>query len=110
MPPNRDYFVQLLQEKSTFPVEWLPYINMMDSKTFSGSNVIQDLAEFLCTVGEADLDALEECVGECYGDIENDIENDIEKEDKVLPLKYALFVEKVIPKQRKARTKVLSSG
>jgi hypothetical protein len=51
------------QEKSTFPVEWLPYINMTNSKTFSGSNVIQDLAEFLCTIGEADLDVLEECYG-----------------------------------------------
>jgi hypothetical protein len=62
-----------------FPVEWSPYINMTNSKTFSGSNVIQDLAEFLCTIGEADLDAFKKCYGECYGDIENDIENDIEK-------------------------------
>ena len=58
LPPNWDYFVQLLQEKSTFPVEWLPYINMTDSKTFSGSKIIQDMAKFLCTIGEADFDAL----------------------------------------------------
>ena len=76
---------------------------MIDSKTFSCSNVIQDLAEFLCTIGEADLDALKGCVGECYGDIENDIENDIEKKDKVLPLKYALFVEKVILKTEESK-------
>jgi hypothetical protein len=52
---------------------------MTDSKTFSGSNVIQELADFFCTIGEAELDALMEFRGECYGDIENDIENDIEK-------------------------------
>ncbi len=52
------------QEKSTFPVKWLPYINITNFKTFSGSKIIQDLAKFLCTIGEADLDALKECYGE----------------------------------------------
>ncbi len=43
---------------------------MTDSKTIGDSNVIQDLAKFLCTIFEADLDVLVEF----YGDIENDIE------------------------------------
>jgi hypothetical protein len=83
------------QENSTFPIEWSPYINMTNSKTFSGLKIIQDLAEFLCTIGEADLDALKECYVEYYSDDENDIEDDIEKEDKVLPFKYASFVDRV---------------
>jgi hypothetical protein len=93
------------QENSTFPVEWLPYINMTDSKTFSGSKIIQDLAEFLCTIGEADLDVLKECYGEYYSDDENDIEDDIEKEDKVLPLKYASFVDRVRLKTEDSKNK-----
>ncbi len=93
------------QERSTYPVEWSPYINMTNSKTFSGPNVIQDLAEFLCTIGEVDLDALKECYGECYVDIKNDIENDIEKKDKVLLLKYALFVERVKLKTEESKNK-----
>jgi hypothetical protein len=65
------------QEKSTLPGEWLPYINMTNSKTFSDSNVIQDLAKFLYTICEAGFDGLVEYYG------------DIEKKDKLLPLEYA---------------------
>jgi hypothetical protein len=36
---------------------------MIDSKTFSCSNVIQDLAEFLCTICEADFNTIEEYYG-----------------------------------------------
>ncbi len=79
---------------------------MNNSKTFCGSKIIQDLAEFLCTISEVDFDALKEYYGEYYGDIVNNIE----KKDKVLPLKYASFVKIVSQKQRKAKTKVLSSG
>jgi hypothetical protein len=93
------------QEYSTFPVKWSPYIIMTDSKTFSGPQIIRDLAEFLCTIGEADLDALKECYGEYYSDDENDIEDDIEKEDKVLPLKNALFVDKVRLKTEESKNK-----
>ncbi len=48
------------QEKSTFLGEWSKYINMTNSKTFSDSNVIQDLAEFLCTICEADHNTIVE--------------------------------------------------
>jgi hypothetical protein len=61
------------QENSTFPVEWSSYINMTNFKTFSGSKIIQDLAETFCTIGEADLDALKECYGEFHSDDENAI-------------------------------------
>jgi hypothetical protein len=58
------FFTELhSQEKFTFPGEWLPYINMTNSKTFRDSNVIQDLAEFLCTICEANFDALKEFYG-----------------------------------------------
>jgi hypothetical protein len=50
---------------------------MTNSKTISGSKIIQDLAEFLCTICEANFDALKEYYGKYYGDTENDIENDI---------------------------------
>ncbi len=93
------------EENSTFPVEWLPYINMSNSKTFSGSRIIQDLAELICTIGEVDLDALKECDGEYYSDDENDIEDDNEKEDKLLPLKYALFVDRVRLKTKESKNK-----
>jgi len=39
---------------------------MTDSKTFSDSNVIQDMAEFLCTICEADINT----IAVFYGDIE----------------------------------------
>ncbi len=81
------------QEKSTFPGEWLPYINMTDSKTFSDSNVIQDLAQYLCTICEADFDALVEYYG------------DIMKTDKKLPLEYASFVERVRLKTEESKNK-----
>jgi hypothetical protein len=93
------------QENSTFTVEWSPYIIMTDSKTFSGSKIIQDSAEFRCTKGEADLNVLKECYGEYYSDDENDIEDDIEKEDKVLPLKCALFVDRVRLKTEESKNK-----
>jgi hypothetical protein len=51
------------QEKSTFPGEWSKYINMTNSKTFSDSNVIQDLAEFLCTICKADFNTIVEYYG-----------------------------------------------
>jgi hypothetical protein len=56
---------------------------MTYSKTFSYSNVIQDLAEFLCTICEANFNMIVVFYG--Y----------IEIKDKVLPPEYALFVEKV---------------
>jgi hypothetical protein len=93
------------QENSTFPVEWSPCINMTNAKTLSGSKNIQDLAEFLCTIGETDLDVLKECYGEYINDDENDIENDIEKEDKVLPLKNAPFVDRVRLKTEESKNK-----
>jgi hypothetical protein len=97
------------QKNSTFPIEWLPYINITDSKTFCGSKIIQDLAEYLCTIGEADLDVLKECYGEYYSDDKNDIDDDIEIEDKVLPLKYALYVERVTLKTEESKIKVKGS-
>ncbi len=63
---------------------------MTDSKTFSDSNVIQDLAEFFCTRCEAGINTIVEFYG------------DIEKKDKVLPLEYALFVERVRLKTKKS--------
>ncbi len=88
------FFTELhSQEKSTFSGEWLPYIIMTNSKTFSDSNVIQDLAKFLCTICEMDFDALVECYG------------DIEKKDKVLPLEYALFVERANLKTEESQNK-----
>ena len=54
------------QEKSTFPGEWSPCINLTNSKTFSDSNVIQDMAEFLCTICEVDINT----IAVFYGDIE----------------------------------------
>jgi hypothetical protein len=78
---------------------------MTNSKTFSGSKIIQVLADFLCTIGEADLDAIKECYGEYYSDDENDIEDDIEKEDKVLPLKYASFIDRVRLKTEESKNK-----
>ncbi len=78
---------------------------MTDSKTFSGSITIQDLAKFLCTICEADFDVLMKYYGEYYGDTENDIENDIEKKDKVLPLEYASFVEIVSRKTKESEKK-----
>ncbi len=66
---------------------------MTNSKTFSDSNVIQDLAKFLCTICEADFDVLVEYYG------------DIEKEDKVLLLEYALFVERVWLKTEESQNK-----
>ncbi len=86
------------QGKSTFPGEWLPYINITNSKTFSDSNVIQDLAEFLCTICKADINTIV-----IFYD-------DIEKKDKVLLLVYASFVEKVRLKTEKSQNKILSSG
>ena len=56
---------------------------MTNSKTFSGSKIIQDLAKFLCTICEADINTIVVFYG--Y----------IEIKDKVLPPEYALFVEKV---------------
>jgi hypothetical protein len=38
---------------------------MTDSKTFSGSKIIQDLAKFLCTICEADINT----IVVFYGDI-----------------------------------------
>jgi hypothetical protein len=67
--------------------------NMTDSKMFSDSNVIQNSSEFLCTICEADINM----VVEFYGDIE--------KKDKVLPLEYALFVERVRLKTKKSQEK-----
>ncbi len=58
------------QEKPTFPGERSPCINRTNSKTFSDSNAIWDLAKFFCTIFEVDFDVLKEH----YGDIENDDE------------------------------------
>jgi hypothetical protein len=55
----------------------------------------------ICTICEADFDALKKF----YGDIENDTENDIEKKDKVLPLEYASFVERVRLKTEESKNK-----
>ncbi len=102
------FFKEIHSHKnSTFPVEWSPCINMTDSKTFSGSKIIQDLAEFLCTIDEADLDALKECYSEYYSDDENNIEDDIEKEDKVLPLKYVLIDDRVRLKTEESKNKAV---
>jgi hypothetical protein len=86
------------QEKSSFPVEWLQHINTIDSTTFSDSNVNQDLAEFLCTLCETDINTIVKFYG------------DIEKQDKVLPLEYALFVEGVRLNANKSQNKKMSSG
>ncbi len=63
------------------------------------------MAKFLCTIGEAALDALKECYGEYYGNDENDIEGDIETEVKVLLLKYASYVEGVRLKTEESKNK-----
>ena len=53
---------------------------MTNAKTLSGSKNIQDLAEFLCTICEADCNTIVECYDFVIkDDIEDDIENDIEK-------------------------------
>jgi hypothetical protein len=72
------------QEKYTFPGEWSKYINMTNSNTFSDSNVIQDLAEFLCTICEAVFNTIVEYYDfviedDIQNEMKNDIENDIEK-------------------------------
>jgi hypothetical protein len=85
------------QGNYNFPVEWSPYINMTNSKTFSGSKIIQDLVEFLCTTCEADINMIVVFYG------------DIEKKDKVMLLKYALFVVKVRLKTEKSQNKKMSS-
>ncbi len=51
------------QEKSTFHDEWSKYINTTNSKTFSDSNVIQDLAEFFCTICKVDVNTIVEYYG-----------------------------------------------
>jgi hypothetical protein len=65
---------------------------MIDSKTFSDSNVIWDLAQFLCTTCEEDFDVLVEFY-------------DIEREDKVLMLEYATFVKIVWLKSEESQNK-----
>ncbi len=70
---------------------------MTNYKTFSDSNVIWDLAKFLCTICEVDFDVLKEHYG--------DIQNDDEKKDKILPLEYALFVEIVSQKTEESKDK-----
>jgi hypothetical protein len=60
---------------------------MTNTKTFSNSNVIQDLAEFVCTICEVDFNTIVEYYGfvienDIENNIENDIENDIEKKTK----------------------------
>jgi hypothetical protein len=67
-----------LQEKSTFAGEWSKFISMTNSKTFSDSNVIQDLSEFLCTICEADLN------------MPVDFYGDIKKKDKNLLLEICI--------------------
>ncbi len=51
------------------------------------------------------MDALKKCYGEYYSNDENDIEDDIEKEEKVLPLKYASYVERVRLKTEESKNK-----
>jgi hypothetical protein len=93
------FFTELhSQDKSTFPGERSKYINMTDSKTFSDSNVIQDLGKFLCKICEVDIDTIVEIYG------------GIEKKDKVPPLEYASFVERVRLKTKKSQNKKKSSG
>ncbi len=57
---------------------------MTNSNTFSDSNVIQDLAEFLCTICEAVFNTIVEYYDfviedDIQNEMKNDIENDIEK-------------------------------
>ncbi len=66
---------------------------MTNSKIFSDSNVIQDLAQFFCTICEVDFDALVVYYG------------DIKKTDKELPLEYAWFVERVRLKTEESKNK-----
>jgi hypothetical protein len=46
------------QETSLIPDEWVPFINLINSTTFRKSKAAMSLTQFLCTLCEADFDAL----------------------------------------------------
>ncbi len=76
---------------------WSKYINMTDSKTLSVSNVIEDLAEFLCTICEADFNTIVQYYGFV---IENDTENDTENDLRMLlKIKLRMILRMILRKK-----------
>jgi hypothetical protein len=93
------------QQTSSTPKEFVPFINLKNSKSFHESKAAVSLTEFLCTFSEADFDALMELYSDRFSD-------DNDRKPTKLPTKYALLVDNlrnsVLVKTKKNKRKVLS--